>query len=395
MTTALALPHDQRADPRDDLHRDLHGWLATHADALNDDAAQAARVLPALARGGVLGAGVPQALGGAGGGIADAVQAIAAVAEQSVTAAFVFWGHRAFTEYLLVSANPAPRERWLPALLRGQLAGATGLSNAMKFLSRIESLQLDAQPRDSGWQVDGRLPWVTNLRPDGFVVAAAVQRPAGQAPAVVALESAQSGVLRSPDLNLIALRASNTAAIEVRGAQVPASALLADDGPQYLRGVRPHFLGMQCGLSIGLARAALAAASASGGARKVLAPRLAAARQALDATVAGLLAGLQDQRYVAQPAPLFRLRIALAGLAQEAVQIELQATGGNAYLHDRAPGFGRRWAEAAFIPVVTPSLTQLQGELDQQAARENAPPEPPAQAAQAAQATPVPVALAP
>ncbi|MBT9496608.1 MAG: acyl-CoA dehydrogenase, partial [Zoogloea sp.] len=30
--------------------------------------------------------------------------------------------------------------------------------------------------------------------------------------------------------------------------------------------------------------------------------------------------------------------------------------------------FSRRWMEAAFVPVVTPSLTQLHGELVRQAA---------------------------
>ena len=63
------------------------------------------------------------------------------------------------------------------------------------------------------------------------------------------------------------------------------------------------------------------------------------------------------------------LRIALAGLVQTAVQLELQATGGRAYLQGQAPGFARRWLEAAFVPVVTPSLTQLQAELARQRAQ--------------------------
>ena len=66
-------------------------------------------------------------------------------------------------------------------------------------------------------------------------------------------------------------------------------------------------------------------------------------------------------------AALFRLRIALAERVRDALQLELQAGGGRAYHRDQPLGFARRWAESAFIPIVTPSLTQLQGELLKQA----------------------------
>ena len=57
------------------------------------------------------------------------------------------------------------------------------------------------------------------------------------------------------------------------------------------------------------------------------------------------------------------MRLELAAVVQESVQLELQGSGGRAYLGDHLPDFGRRLQESAFIPVVTPSLTQLQGEL--------------------------------
>jgi len=81
--------------------------------------------------------------------------------------------------------------------------------------------------------------------------------------------------------------------------------------------------------------------------------------------VAAIDAGLLSGQFEAQPVPLFQARLQLAALVQEAVQLELQATGGKAYLLDRAPDFGRRWRESAFIPVITPSLTQLQAALAQ------------------------------
>src|SRR5690606_32036219 len=132
----------------------------------------------------VLRHGVLPELGGVGGDVTDGVEAIAQVASHSLTAAFVFWGQRAFIEYLLQSDNAGLRERLLGDLLSGRKAGATGLSNAMKFLSGFEPLGVTAQPDGDGWTLNGRLPWVTNLRKAGFTVAAAVDLP-GAPPLIV------------------------------------------------------------------------------------------------------------------------------------------------------------------------------------------------------------------
>ena len=319
---------------------------------------------------------MPVALGGAGGDARDATRAIAAVAEESLTAAFVLWGQRVFIDYLLASPNVALRERWVPDLLAGRIAGATGLSNAMKFLSGIEALQITATATDgsaSQWTLQGKVPWVTNARPDRFIVAVAVARAAGGAPLIVALPHDRPGVTRSADLDLIALRGSNTASLQIADCVVSADDLIHAEAPAFIPGVRPAFLGMQCGMSIGVARASLAAAEAHlGSARAVLRAPLDAARRDVKEVADWLEAGLADNRFVGAPAELFRLRIRLAELAMSAVQLELQASGGRAYHRDQPYGFARRWREAAFVPIVTPSLTQLHGELQRHAARADA-----------------------
>lgn len=348
-------------------------WITAHALALDAGTIDADLVLPVLGAQGLFRIGVPRELGGDGGSTADAVEAIAAVASHSLTAAFVFWGQRAFIEYLLASPNATLRERWLPSLLAGEFAGATGLSNAMKFLSGIESLQIDARPLGDGrWRLDGKLPWVTNLRRAGFVVAAAVAFE-GRSPAIVVLEHDQPGVRRSRDLDLIAMRASNTAAVDIDGALIGDGAIIHSDARAFCPAVRPAFLALQLGMSIGLARAALATARERAVASHAAAlPRIESAAQALAATVAEVRAGLADWRFVSDAPALFRLRLRLAELAQTALNLELEATGGIAYLRDRNPDFSRRWNEAAFIPVITPSVSQIAGELQRHAARETA-----------------------
>lgn len=207
----------------------LSDWLDRQADALDRGDADPAALLPRLAAAGVLGVAVEERLGGAGGTLADAVERVAAVAARSLTAAFVFWGQRAFIEYLLQSPNQELRQRLLGDLLAGRLAGATGLSNAMKFLSGIEALQVVAHAEEAGWRLDGRLPWVTNLRSGDFVVAAAIEHGEGGKPFVLAIPEGLAGLQRSADLRLLGLQCSNTAALDLRAVAVGRDWLLHDD----------------------------------------------------------------------------------------------------------------------------------------------------------------------
>lgn len=349
---------------RPPLPATLQAWLRDNADRLDTTQELAEQVVPQLAAANLFAIGVPTELGGSGGDVRDAIDAIADVAQYSLTAAFVFWGHRAFTEFVLQSPNQLLRQRWLAALLKGERGGASGLSNAMKFLSGIESLQITATPQDKGWQLDGALAWITNLRKEGFVAAAAVAPADGAPPAVVAFTSDASGVVRSDDLDLIALRSSNTATVRLTAVRIGEADLIHADARQFLSAVRPAFLGMQCGMSIGLARASLQAAQALCAASgNPLLSRGQEIEADLADKVAQLHEGVHDGRFKATAAPLFRLRIALAEIVQQAVLLELQASGGAAYLQGQDKHFARRWREAAFIPIMTPSLTQLQVEL--------------------------------
>lgn len=340
-------------------------WLDAHAEALDTGDSQSAAVIPRLAAAGLLGHGVDRALGGRGGRAGDAIEAIAQVATHSLAAAFAFWGQRVLIEMLAHTGNEALRARWLPSLLAGETAGASGLSNIMKFLSGMEALNIRATPQQSGgWTLDGSVPWCTNLRGPEFLAAVAVARGDGAPPMIVALPSDRAGLSRSPDLALMALRGTYTAALRLEQLAITPDDLLAERAGAFLPRVRPAFLGMQCGLSIGLARAACAAAAAHmGQAGHVLQQPLADTLGLLADTVAQLKDGVEGGDFIEAPRRLFALRLALHDCVQQALQLELQATGGRAYLEGDQGGFARRWRESAFIPIVTPSVIQLRAEL--------------------------------
>ncbi|OZI70780.1 acyl-CoA dehydrogenase [Bordetella genomosp. 12] len=345
----------------------LAQWLNEHAATLDSEPGAGAQLLPRLASEGLFGLGVATEFGGrAGSDIGHAIEAIAELASHSLTAAFVAWAQRVVIETVARGANKPLADACLPDLLAGRLAGASGLSNAIKSLSGIDSLRIHASETPRGWKLNGRIDWITNARPEGFLATAATSLPDGSM-AIVALRSETEGLVRHPDLPLLGLRASSTCALDLNNLVLTPAGLIHLDARQVLPGLRPVLVGLQCGLAIGLARASLRAAEPGqaavlGQARQHLAGNL----QALSAE---LVQGVRQARFIQQPARLFALRIALAELAQQAAELELQAAGGKAWLQSDTNGFARRWREAAFLPVVTPSLVQLKTELARLAAQ--------------------------
>jgi hypothetical protein len=140
--------------------------------------------------------------------------------------------------------------------------------------------------------------------------------------------------------------------------------MIASDAQRWLPSVRPAFLGMQCGLSIGLARASLRqAADVSAYTRNDMVKQINFVQEELAIQVNELLSGINTGLFQTGVQSLFRIRLNLARIVQQALMLELQSLGGKAYVRSTQQGFARRWREAAFIPILTPSVTQLQAAL--------------------------------
>jgi len=359
MTTMVAL--DDR----------LTAWVQAHTDALDTDADAGGTLLARLAAAGLFGAGLPRASGGDGSAPGAALAIVTRLAEHSLAAAFVFWAQRACIECIRHGADAALSARLLPALLEGALAGAPGLSNATKFLGGVDRLRVTAVPATQGARLSGDVPWATNLHPHGFVALLAAGDAAGAGAAVYAVAHDAPGLARASDIDLHALRGTHTGALRLDGVRVqsvdgvaPGAWCVHPDAKTFLPAVRPLFVGLQCGLGHGLARAALRAAhAASDRLPAVLADEAAALEAQLDADRRLLTAGIDDGSLRARPRDLLALRLRMVELADAAVRLELQALGGRALLRGRDGGFQRRLREAAFLVVVTPTQVQLKTDL--------------------------------
>ena len=346
------------------MDESLIAWLDEHADDLDTDTLQADALPARLAQAGLFTVAVPESDGGDGRALSAAVDVVAGLAEHSLGAAFVFWAQRAFMACLLASPNRDLVHRLMPDLLHGRLAGAPGLSNAMKFLGGLDRLRIAGTPMEGGVHLNGTVPWATNLRRQGFVAAIAAGDEHGDNPAVFALPHDLAGVAREPDLDLLALRGTNTAALRLDDVALDSSWQIHPQARVFLPGIRPAFVGLQCGLGLGLARAALQAARAAlDGRSSVLSGEIEALDAGVDAYRQTLGFGLDDGSLRDRPRDLLALRLRMVALASEAVALELQARGGSALLRSENGGYARRAREAAFLAVVTPTVAQLKGDL--------------------------------
>lgn len=344
------------------LSQELIDWLNEYADRLDQSNEYANALFEKLAAEGIFGVGVPESLGGKGGDLAQIVQIIQEIATYSLTAAFITWGHRTLIQNLVVSRNPAPREFWLKALLTGELSGGTGLSNAVKFLSGIEELQVKITEKSGTLVLNGRLPWVTNLSKKGFVtIFVAEYEDKRKPPAIIAIPSSAQGVERSAELALVALQGSNTTAVTFKDVVLDERWIIAEDASAYLAQIRPAFLALQSAMAFGLAERALQEVTKSlTGNRSILEPELQQQQGKLSALQQQLAEGLSQADYfISNPKALFQIRIDVVDVVAQSLLLELQASGGRGYLRNGGSDFIRRWREGAFLPVVTPSALQL------------------------------------
>lgn len=330
-------------------------WLRDHAPSLDRTTRHAAALLPWLAKAGLL---------CEAGGLDDAVDGLAEVASESLAAGFVLYSQRSFIEVLHLSHNVALREHLLPAVEEGSLAGAVGLSGAFEHLAHGTPLPVRGVETPRGWQLSGRLGWVANLQHDGYAAAVPVAFEGMKDFAIVMLGHEENGLARAPEFGSVGLRGIRAAALQLERVHFREDELLHANGARLMRDLLPSLLALQCGLALGVARAASAAARAH--ADTGAGPRRAALER-LDAVLAenraALGDGLRESRFLDDITGLPKLRSRFVELAATAVQFEQQAVGIDVVLAGEDSGCARRTGEVQFLSLLRPSTGDLQSWL--------------------------------
>jgi hypothetical protein len=305
---------------------------------------------------------------------AGAVDALATIGRSCGSSAFMGWCQDACAWYVEQGASDALRRELLPALARGEVLGGTGMSNPMKYFASIEKLALTGRRVPGGWEVSGRLPWVSNLGSDhvfgtAFMPVDASGTPrAGQGVEVMALMRCDwPGLTLDPVPPFLAMDGTGTYALSFDRVFVPDDHVLADPIGPWLKRIRNGFVLLQVGIGAGIIDGCVSLMREAN-------LRLAHVNAFLDDgpdAIEDELGALRERvaalsGAVLDPADSGFAEVLTARLM--ASELTLRATQ-SAMLHCGALGYAlaspaqRRLREGWFVAIVTPAIKHLRKEL--------------------------------
>lgn len=286
------------------------------------------------------------------------VAVIDEVAAESLAVGFSLWAQRMALEYI-DRAPESLRARYRDALASGTSVGVTAMAAALKHLAGLGELPLVAERTDDGIVVDGPIHWASNVFPDSIIVFPARTTDGGRLVAVVRADTPGIRIDNSPAL--LALDATSSTSLKFEGVRIPESDILTEDLAGFCGDIRPTFLMLQTSFCVGIARASLTEA---GTRLHGLGEQFTFEHSELTARYESLRERLY--RFAADPsdvppAEFIRLRLDGSAVAVAATRLEATLRGGAGYA--TASATNRRFREAAFLPIQSPSEGQLRWEL--------------------------------
>ncbi|MEZ5660929.1 MAG: acyl-CoA dehydrogenase family protein [Burkholderiaceae bacterium] len=185
------------------------------------------------------------------------IDAMTTVGETCLSTAFCFWCQSALGWYVASSENEALRAELIEPVAQGVVLGGTGLSNPMKSFFGIEKLALRGSRVPGGWQVEGRLPWVSNLGPGHAfgIVFADEATPGHHVMAIVDCDSEGLGMI--PNDHFLSMGGTRTYGLGFKNVFVPDARIVADPVADFLPRIRAGFILLQAGMAFGMIRSCI------------------------------------------------------------------------------------------------------------------------------------------
>lgn len=291
-------------------------------------------------------------------GLPELVSMIEHTATASLAVGFSLWAHTMAVTYLAHAPAPA-RDGRLAALSSGSRAGVTAMAAGLKQVAGLGPVPLVADASADDLRITGPIHWASNVFDDSVIVLPA-RRPDGTT-LVAVVDANAAGITVNPAPDLMALGATASTSLRLDDVTVHPDQILTDDLASFVSTIRPTFLLLQTSFCVGVAAAALVGAEHAGG-------RLAEQFDTERAALRQRLHGLREQLFVlaghpqaAGLAEIIQLRLDAATTAVDATRLESTLAGGAGYATRSAAN--RRFREAAFLPIQSPSEGQLRWEL--------------------------------
>lgn len=262
--TSTAFLNEQERLVRDSARRAAQGILAPTAAERDRSGAWPTQELKALADMGLLGILIPEEYGGSGSSFVEYCLAIEAIAEADAGVATILHVHNATGSTLHRLSNEQQRQRWLPAIARGQTIVASLFSEPQAG-SETAAFTTTAVREGDNYVLNGTKQWISNGDEAGIgIVLAKTDAAAGKRGfTLFALDPKTPGynVLRVE--HKLGQRTAHTVQIGLENLKVPASWRLGEEGEGYAKvlGFLSEGRIVIAALAIGVAQAALDAAT--------------------------------------------------------------------------------------------------------------------------------------
>ena len=290
-----------------------------------------------------------------------AARTVREISRRDLSVGFTIWAHL-MTQTYLANANKPAASAVEQSLRSGARPGITGMAAAFKEFAGCGEIELAATPVEGGYRVTGKLNWASNLYDDAVLVTA-VRTDAGDR-LLIFVEGGAEGLTFGKPFGLLGLNATASAWVSLENVFVPEPQVLTHDFDAFILQVRPTFVVLQIAECIGVAEAAIAAASERlFGVNATFADEV----QDIAARVSDIIA--RQESIITRvgnsdisPVELLELRLDAAEVAVAAANVEVRVAGGAGYA--KSSPASRRFREAAFIPVQSPSEAQLRWELE-------------------------------
>ncbi|WP_130538364.1 acyl-CoA dehydrogenase family protein [Thiomicrorhabdus indica] len=301
------------------------------------------------------------------------IQNMAQVSEECMSTGFMMWAHVVCCWYIENSQNDWLKQNILPKMISGEAFGATSLSNPMKYFAGIEPLKLNAVETEDGYIINGTLPWVSNLAPDssehffGSVFHVANEQGETLRDVMAIIPCDLEGFSLKQQVEFVGMEGTGTYAMFFKDAFLPKKYLLADPVQPYLQKIKSGFVLLQTGMAAGVIQGMINDMHKSN-------LSLSAINQFLDNKPEELQEELDDAlAMIAKQSSeiytpgddffrgILEARLLGAEICKRAADSVMQHAGAKGYIVDAAAQ--RKWREAYFVILVTPSIKHLRKEI--------------------------------
>ena len=179
---------------------------------------------------GLLGVSVPEEYGGVGLGYLAHVVAMEEISRASASVGLSYGAHSNLcVNQIQRNGAPEQKRRYLPKLISGAHIGALAMSEPTAG-SDVVNMRMRAERRGDRFVLNGDKMWVTNGPDADIVIVYAKTLPSAGAHGITAfiVEGAFKGLRRTPKLDKLGMRGSNTCQLFFEDCEVPADNVLGE-----------------------------------------------------------------------------------------------------------------------------------------------------------------------